>query len=114
MNRYRLSKAGISVKEGIERFNDNLEVYEKCLYEFPEDDHYNQLLTALEEDDAQSAFAAAHALKGVAGNLSLTRLYADIVPLVEVLRAGTVNGADALFEPVTIDYKEVIEALTTK
>lgn len=114
MNRYRLSKAGISVKEGAERFNDNLEVYEKCLYEFPNDEHYNELFEALKDEDAQRAFAAAHALKGVAGNLSLTRLYTDIVPLVEVLRAGTVEGADALLEPVAADYKEIIEILAAQ
>ena len=38
---------------------------------------------------AHAAFEAAHALKGVLGNLSLTSIYAPIVEITELLRNNT-------------------------
>lgn len=111
MNRYKLTKAGVNPNEGINRFNGNKELYEKFLMEFPEDPHFADLKKAIEAEDVKEAFAQAHALKGVCGNLSLEDLYQAIVPLVEELRAESLLQAEELFEPVAANYKRVIEAL---
>ncbi|MBR5658308.1 MAG: Hpt domain-containing protein, partial [Lachnospiraceae bacterium] len=41
------------------------------------------------ERDLKGAFEAAHALKGVLGNLSLTPLYEIVCEITELLRAQT-------------------------
>ena len=111
MNRYRLSKAGINAKEGIERFSGNAEIYETCLSHFPDDANFKLLCEAINAKDAHAAFTAAHALKGIAGNLSITTLYADLLPLVELLRSGSLDGVERLLEPVAQDYDAVLAAL---
>lgn len=111
MNRYKLSVSGVNPSEGIARFNGNEEKYEKYLAKFPQDGNYADLCQAIRAGDGKAAFAAAHALKGIAGNLSLVKLYADIQPLVEQLRRGDLDRADELLEPVIRDYEIVIAAL---
>ncbi|MDD3336088.1 MAG: Hpt domain-containing protein [Eubacteriales bacterium] len=111
MNRYKLFKAGIDTNEGIKRFNGKTELYEKYLMKFPEDPHFTLMCEAIENGDVKAAFAASHALKGVAGNLSMNSLYQDIIPLVEELRADSLAKAEELLVPVERDYQAVLEAL---
>lgn len=111
MNRYKLSKAGVSVSEGVRRFGGNAEKFGQLLDSFEKDPHFAQMCDAVAAGDADAAFAAGHALKGIAGNLSMTRLYADVIPLVEALRAGDLTGIDALLTPVRQDYQELLIAL---
>lgn len=112
MNRYKLSKAGINATEGIARFNGDKDIYERVLNAFQRDKNYALLVEAIQKKDMKAAFSAAHSLKGVSGNLSLTRLYNDIQPLVEVLRAGSFENAEALLQPVIRDYEEIMKALS--
>ena len=111
MNRYRLSKAGINANEGIQRFNGKKEIYEKFLMEFPEDPHFGELVKSLEAADASAAFQAAHAMKSLTGNLSLNQMHKDLIPLVEVLRAGSLEDAAELIGPVKADYELVVQAI---
>ena len=111
MNQYKLFKAGIDTNAGIRRFNGRAELYEKYLFGFPADPNFAAMCEGIAAGDAAAAFAAAHALKGVAGNLSLTQLHQDIVPLVEELRAGSLEHAAELLEPVTADYQRAIDAV---
>lgn len=111
MNRYKLSKAGISANEGIARFGGNAEAYETLLNKFPADHNFPELCAAVERRDAEAAFAYAHALKGVIGNLSMKRLYDDLLPLVEELRSGRLENADGLLQAVKRDYDEAVAAL---
>ena len=112
MNRYKLSKAGINANEGIARFSGRAELYEKFLYQFPQDENFSLLCAAIRQQDVKAAFIAAHSLKGIAGNLSLTKLYEDLCPLVEQLRAGSLSGAEALLQSVRCDYEALLSVLT--
>lgn len=111
MNRYKLSVAGIHATEGIERLNGNRELYESMLRDFPKDPNYKMLCEMLEQKKVTEAFRAAHALKGMAGNLSMTRLYESLTPLVELLRSGKLEGSQELLEKVTADYREVTQVV---
>lgn len=111
MNRYLLVKSGIDFNQGLRRFSNNKEMYEGCLQKFLQDPNFDGLAAALEQKDADAAFRFAHSLKGVAGNLSLQKLYLAVTPLVEELRVGHLEQAAALFEPVRENYAQVISAL---
>lgn len=112
MDDYRLSISGISVHEGLARFGGNRAIYEKILRRFPQDGSYREMCRAIEDKAAGGAFTAAHTLKGLAGNLSMKKLYDDLIPLVEELRTGSLARADELLRPVAADYSAVIAALT--
>lgn len=114
MNRYKLSKAGIDANQGIWRFSGNKEEYERCLNSFRADTHFEQMLSAIEAQDVKSAFSAAHAIKGMAGNLSMNALYESIIPLLEVFRADTFDGMEPHLTQVKADYQRVMDALRTE
>ncbi len=86
-----LGKQGCNIKEALDRMFNDEEFYLECLMEIPDDQNFNILRSALENHDTQTAFDAAHTLKGVLSNLSLTPLYNKIVEIVEPLRAGNDN-----------------------
>lgn len=111
MNRYILTKAGIDVNEWIHRFNGNKELYEKFLTSFPEDIHYEQMLEAIEQKDVDAAFQGAHALKGITGTVSLAKLHSLLIPLVEELRAGSMEKVPELLPPVKKAYDEVVQVI---
>ncbi|MDY4609989.1 MAG: hypothetical protein SPD11_05180 [Sphaerochaetaceae bacterium] len=113
MDRYKLSKAGVNASEGIKRFNGNAEMYGRFLKHFLDDVNYQAMCESIKVKDVGSAFSAAHALKGIAGNLSMNRLYKDLCPLVEQLRSGSLENVDILLLPVMQDYSEVASLLKT-
>ena len=52
-----------------------------------EDASFDSLAQAVGEGDKHAAFAAAHDLKGVLGNLSLTPVYSMVSQMTELLRS---------------------------
>lgn len=111
MNRYKLSRAGVDVNQGLKRLNNDKEFYESLLQKFCEDTHYDDLKNALEQGDTDTAFQAAHALKGAAGNLSCTRLYSLLTPMVEELRHHDLESAKNAFPEITASYETLMEVL---
>lgn len=82
----KLEAYGADVTGAMERFMDDAELYAECLTTFSEDKNFTKLSTSLEDQAYPQAFDAAHALKGVAGNLGLTPLFTAICDMVESLR----------------------------
>lgn len=78
---------------------------------FVDDDSYDKLEKALADRDAESAFRAAHTLKGVCLNLGLKNLYTVSSDLTEKLRGRELDGADELFEKVKEQYEITVNAL---
>lgn len=61
-------------------------LYQKYLIQFLADDKFEQLKTAIIKRDAKEAFKQAHALKGVTGTLSISRLFTALEEVVTPLR----------------------------
>lgn len=70
----------------MERFMFREEMYLRFLNMMLEDENFPKLKAALEADDLEAAFEAAHTLKGVAANMGLTPLYDAVCEVVEPLR----------------------------
>jgi HPt (histidine-containing phosphotransfer) domain-containing protein len=74
----------------------------------------NELMRAAESRDIQGVFDAAHSLRGVALNLSLTKLAESAGELTEALRGGTDPGQariDELVGNVKRDYDKTVMVL---
>lgn len=114
----------MTVKECYEAFGGN---YEECFSRLRTDERIAKFLTkvisdgsfklltdSLESRNLPEAFRAAHTLKGVCMNLSLTRLHDSAVNLTEALRNRTEYGADIdpLYERVKNDYQLTIDAIS--
>lgn len=111
MNQEKLMQAGVEYAEGVQRFAGNTALYEKFLRKFPEDPTFSELKAAIAAKDTETAFRAAHTLKGMAGNLSLRRFTAQVSRLTEVLRDGDLEQAAALYPLAETEYSAVLEAL---
>lgn len=86
---------------------------EKFSRKFLDDPSYAELIAAAAAGDRDTAFRAAHTLKGVAANLSFSRLCASADQLTELLRhADTIPPeAASLLEAVTRDYEATVAAI---
>lgn len=68
------------------RFMGKETLYMKILGMMFQDENLKKLGTAIEENDLDAAFEAAHTLKGVAGNLGLAPFYDSVCRIVEPIR----------------------------
>ena len=85
----KLNSFGADTTDGLERCFGNESLYLKLVTTIPEDSTFERLNQKIAEKNLDGAFEAAHALKGVLGNLSLTPLYEIAVEITELLRART-------------------------
>ena len=99
---------GMDHENTMKRFVGNQGMYLKMLDVFLADSSMGTLKAALGEGDLNGAFEAAHALKGMAGNMGLSRLYEAVCAITEPLRAGE-SGADypGLFLAVQGEFEKV-------
>ena len=102
-----LKAAGIDVEGARNRFMGNLDMLERFLKKFLADNNYTALADAMEAGETQAAFNAAHTLKGVCGNLSLTPLYEAVSDITELLRAGDIEGASPILPRVADEYEKM-------
>ena len=85
----QLKAFGANTDEGITRCFGNEAFYLRLVGMIPAEANFDKLQSAVDAGDLTAAFEAAHALKGVVGNLSLTPLYEKICEITELLRART-------------------------
>ena len=82
-----LREFGANVQEGLQRCVNDEEFYLELVNMALDDDAYDELAAAVEAGDKKAAFYAAHALKGILANVSLTPLAAVVSEMTELLRA---------------------------
>lgn len=110
-NKRRLMEAGIDVDDALARLMQNEGLFLRLLRAFLQDGNFARLQEALAKGDVSSAFAAAHTLKGVAGNLSLRDLFARVSEVVECLRGGDLGAAAEKMPAVEAAYRAVVVAI---
>ena len=71
----KLRPFGIDYVDAMDRFGDNAELYERLALKYLDDGNLVALQAAMEAKDYSEGYSQAHALKGVAGNLSFKDLY---------------------------------------
>lgn len=84
-----LKEYGANVDEGMARCMGNEALYLRLVTTIPAEANFDKLASSIEARDLDAAFDAAHALKGVTGNLALTPLYQAVFEITELLRAKT-------------------------
>ena len=80
-------KTLINVEEGLKRVRDNTKIFKVLLTSFESKSYVPQLQTEIDALDWPAAAKTAHAIKGVAANLSLTALYEITVTLESQLKS---------------------------
>lgn len=107
-----LQEAGIDYQSALERFMNNEALLKRFLLKFLSDSNYAALENALKAGDVDAAFHAAHTLKGVTGNLSMTPLFQALTEQSDFLRNKNLAEACAMQPKVEKLYTTVRDALT--
>ena len=81
-----LKNYGADTEDALKRCMGNEAFYYKLIKMAVADDNFRRLKDASEASDSKECFEAAHAIKGVAGNLGLTPLFNAASELTELLR----------------------------
>lgn len=105
-----LKEYGADTEKGLAMCMGNEALYLKLVGSVPKEPRFDELKNALEKKDYDAAFDAAHALKGVLGNLSLTPLYDKASVITEHLRSRTDMDYSG-FVTELMDKKEALEKL---
>lgn len=105
----KLREWGAAVDEGLARCMNNESFYLMLVGKSLEGDQIDDLEAALSEKDLTRAFEAAHALKGVCGNLALTPLFKPVSEMTELLRAGADADYSALFAEAKAQWTRLKE-----
>lgn len=96
----KLNEFGVNTKEGLTRCMNNEKFYFKMLKMGLSSDQFDKLRAALADGKNDEAFEAAHALKGVLGNLALTPIYTPLAEMTEMLRAGKDADYVKMYKPI--------------
>lgn len=86
----------------------NEKLVQKFALKFLDDPSFQNLKDALDSKDVETAFRAAHTLKGVCLNLGFDNLYPSSKDLTELLRAGSMDGYEDLFAEVEKNITEPV------
>jgi len=106
----KLRGFGAKTDEGLGRCINNEAFYFRMIDLAVKDTGFAQLEAALKAGDLDAAFSAAHALKGVMGNLALEPIYRPASELTELLRHKTPGDYDALLRTI-LEQREALIAL---
>jgi len=83
----------IDFADGVKRVMNNNALYVKLLTKFKTDTNLDNLETAIAAGDMEKARNAAHTLKGLSANLSLTELYKQSLALETQIKGGAADPA---------------------
>ncbi len=85
----------------------------KFLLKVAEDKSFDNLCDAMSVHNIEEAFRAAHTLKGVCSNLSITRMYETASAMTEALRGKTEFSDEwlPLLEKLKTDYANTVECI---
>ena len=81
----------INQEDGIKRVMNNGKLYARLLTKFKDGTNLGELEELVNSQDWEKAQTAAHTLKGVAANLSLTELYNQSLDIETQLKAKTID-----------------------
>ncbi len=106
----KLNEFGADTKDGISRCMGMESLYLKLVGMAPDEKNFDLLKESIEENDLDRAFEAAHALKGVMANLSLTPVSEKVSEITELLRGRTETDYGPLLNEI-LDLREKLKEL---
>lgn len=108
----KLAAYGIDYTDAMERMGDNGDLYKRLAMKYLDDGNYVELVAAMDVANYDDAYKAAHALKGVAGNLSFDKLFELAGTVSGALYQGEYQAAQPLMPAIKDAHEKVVEGLT--
>ena len=96
---------------GLKRLNKNDALYKRLLGTFVKTMKAKTISPDFDADDCTEAIEIAHAIKGTAGNLSITPVYEAYSEIVNLLRTGQPEEARAILVKIMPIQDEIIQCI---
>lgn len=109
----KLIEIGINVDEVLERLLGHEDFYIQLLQNFAADDNFQKLQQALIDKNPDTAFKAAHTLKGLSSALSITVLLVPLTQIIDTLRNKNIDQALVYMENFSELYRKVISIINS-
>ncbi len=110
-NYEQLKEAGVDTQSLINRLMGNEALVGIFIKKFTEDKNFTELKIAFAGNDAKAAEMKSHTLKGMCGNLSLTRLYELFSEQVSLIRKGELESAANMMTELENIYDSTLSAM---
>jgi HPt (histidine-containing phosphotransfer) domain-containing protein len=101
----QLKELGADTEQGLARCGNNEAFYLRLVGMALEPKTFEELESKINENKLTEAFEAAHALKGVLSNLSLTPIYEPVYEITELLRNRQETDYSELLEKIMEERK---------
>jgi HPt (histidine-containing phosphotransfer) domain-containing protein len=99
----------INDAEGVKRVMNNSKLYAKLLNKFKADTNLDELIAFSDAQDWEKAQAAAHTIKGIAANLSLTELFHQSLDVETQIKGKSLNPES--LENLKLCFAETLAAI---
>lgn len=105
-------KIGVDPTNVLQRFGGSEAMLGKFVKKFLADATFGQLADAVEKEDWEATFRAAHTLKGLSGNFDFLKIHELSSKIVERYRAGDFSPIPNLFAELKENYDITVQYLT--
>ena len=106
-----LKALGVDIDGGLKRLNGNETLYKRLLGSFLKTIKAHAVSADFDASDCTEAIEKTHAIKGTAGNLSITPIYEAYTEIVNLLRAGQPEEARAILAKVLPVQEEIVSCI---
>ncbi len=111
MDKQSLVEFGVDYDAALMRCVNSVPLYEMLLNSFAADLHIDDVTNAYAAKDWEALFALAHEIKGVSGNLGLTKLYRVSADVTQTLRDKRYEALDALIAELQSESKRFLSMM---
>jgi HPt (histidine-containing phosphotransfer) domain-containing protein len=102
----------IDIESGLKRVAGSAKIYVKILNSFLVTEELDKMTANLVAGDIEAAATTAHGIKGMSGNLSLTKLYDKTVSFEIKLKQGVYDSAEKQeFDAIAEKTREYLKIL---
>lgn len=106
-----LKELGVDVDGGLKRISGNENLYKKLLGSFAKTIGSYSIQPDFDASDCAEAIEKTHAIKGIAGNLSITPVYEAYTEIVNLLRAGEPEQARPILAKILPVQEEIVACI---
>ncbi len=106
-----LQGLGVDVEGGIKRLNGKQSLYERMIFKFLDMMKKSVVTPDFDSNDYADVIEVAHAVKGAAGNLSVTPIYEAYGQIVDLLRNQKPEEARKVLEDVLPKQADILACI---
>lgn len=106
-----LRALGVDVDGGVKRINGNEALYTRLLGSFVKTIKAHAVQADFDASDCTEAIEHTHAIKGTAGNLSITPLYDAYTQIVNLLRTGEPEKAREILVKTLPVQEQIVQCI---